>query len=76
MFERFLKGYKIYYRFRENFELYNIVKGSQFDTFLHSTEPTLYVTLAFSWNKTEQGTEFWEKIDKKWKSFYNQKRYM
>jgi len=39
----------------------------------NTTDKTLYISGAFTWSSTEQGNDFWFKLDRKWKLFLENK---
>lgn len=66
LFIKFLKENKLYFRFKAYFSMSSYHKGETFEQYLDRKDPFHYVTGAFGWPDTDEGKDFWEKVDNNW----------
>lgn len=68
-FERFLRCNNLYNKFMINaFGKINDQTKGFFNTYLISVYWRLYMGIAFDWQNSPEGLEFWEKWDRKWQT--------
>ena len=65
MFEDFLIDHGVYADYMSEFEKHRTVS---FGFFLNNTPQELLIKMAFEWDKTVKGAEFWIGIHDKWVS--------
>lgn len=66
-FLRFLKNHNVYWQYKEYFQQTQLCS---FKKFVLNTTPYYYITVAFYWGETLEGSDFWTDIDKKWLKSY------
>lgn len=69
LFIKFLKEYKLYYRFVAYYNLCPNHKIKCFEEYLETKEPMHYVTEAFAWLETDEGDDFWNNVDEHWDEY-------
>lgn len=68
-FIKFLKEENVYYRFRSYFTFDTL--NDNLELYLNETNPEDYVTI-FDWNDTDEGWDFWNALNYKWKKLMNE----
>ena len=70
-FIRFLKENNVFYAFRSNYDVYFCFKSQPDITcrqYLDKLENYNFITYAFHWADSNEGHDFWSKLDTKWRS--------
>lgn len=78
IFINFLIEYDVYRRFQKNFKRKHQIEwrtnsgrfndvAENLDVYLAHSKFLSYIDYAFSWGKTREGHDFWERIDSRWR---------
>ena len=69
-FKAFLKKHRITSAFSKNLKEF---KSKTLNKFIKEVSPNSFITGAFTWVKTEQGHEYWSKLNQEWFKLLKQK---
>lgn len=70
-FFQFLKDNNVYYRFNAYFKAQRDIT---LDFFLGVSKPIYYIANCFTWEKTDEGVDFWRDLNFKWAESISEKK--
>ena len=73
LFMRFLEIEGCKTSFKANFEKDEAYYT--FDEMVDSVKPTMFISVAFSWINTPEGTCFWDDVDTDWGKYYEKHKH-